>query len=175
MHSFSNGGGYQVNEFAKEWKKRHGGTMLMPMRVQILDSSPTKAPWMKSHAAISAGLPRTLFWRWFGGLLVHVLLLCTWVADVVMWRERKMVVLCRELNDEKVFDNKVPRVYLYSRTDQMVGFEEADEHADEARAKGWDVEKVVFEKSAHCGHVREDEGKYWKAVMGAWERGRRAE
>ncbi|RMZ67903.1 indole-diterpene biosynthesis [Pyrenophora seminiperda CCB06] len=174
VHSFSNGGGNQVNEFAKAWKRRFDGEK-MPMRAQILDSSPTKGPWMKSHAAISAGLPQSTFWRWFGGALVHLLLVCTFVADVVMWRENKMVVLCRELNDERVFDVRVPRVYLYSRADQMVGFEEADEHADIARAKGWDVDKVVFEKSSHCGHVREDEGKYWKAILVAWEKGRRAE
>ena len=173
VHSFSNGGGNQVNEFAKAWKQRFGAKLAM--RVQVLDSSPTKGPWMKSHAAISAGLPRSLFWSWFGGALVHLLLVCTFVGDWIRWRENKMVVLCRELNDEHVFDNRVPRVYLYSRADQMVGFEEADEHADIARAKGWEVEKVVFEKSAHCGHVREDEGKYWKAILEAWERGPRVE
>ncbi|KAE8857044.1 hypothetical protein PTNB29_08111 [Pyrenophora teres f. teres] len=173
VHSFSNGGGNQVNEFAKAWKKRFGQDGKMPMRVQIMDSSPTKAPWMKSHAAISAGLPRTLFWKWFGGVLVHLLLVCTYLADLVMRRENKMVVLCRQLNDEDVFDRRVPRVYLYSKADQMVGFEEVEAHAEEARAKGWEVDKVVFEKSAHCGHVREDEGRYWKAVLGAWERGRR--
>jgi hypothetical protein len=171
VHSFSNGGGNQVNEFAKAWKNKYQTTM--PMRVQILDSSPTKGPWMKSHAAITASLPRTTFWSWFGGALVHLLLVCTFVANLVMRRENKMVIICRELNDETVFDNGVPRLYLYSRADTMVGFEEADEHADIATAKGWDVTKVQFEKSSHCGHVREDEGKYWSAVMSAWKTGPR--
>ena len=85
-----------------------------------------------------------------------------------------MVIICKELNDEKVFDLRVPRVYLYSRADTMVGFEEADEHADIAKVKGWDVTKVQFENSAHCGHVREDEAKYWAAVSEAWNVGPRA-
>ncbi|EMD92792.1 hypothetical protein COCC4DRAFT_197308 [Bipolaris maydis ATCC 48331] len=171
VHSFSNGGGNQVNEFAKAWNKRFGTKM--PMRAQILDSSPTKGPWMKSHAAIAASLPKTLFWRWFGGALVHVLILLTWLVVFVRRKENKMIVICRELNDEAVFDNRVPRVYLYSRADTMVGFEEADEHADIAKSKGWDVTKVQFEKSAHCGHVREDEDKYWAAVLEAWKKGPR--
>lgn len=170
-HSFSNGGGNQINEFAKAWKKQFG--TLLPMRTQILDSSPTKGPWMKSHAAISASLPKTTLWRWFGGALVHLLLAATFVVNTLLGRENKMVVLCRELNDEKMFDVSVPRVYLYSRADEMVGFEEADEHADIAIAKGWDVTKVQFEKSAHCGHVREDEAKYWGAIMEAWKAGPR--
>ncbi|CAN9313627.1 unnamed protein product [Alternaria alternata] len=109
VHSFSNGGGNQVNEFAKAWKKKYG--TVLPMRAQILDSSPTKGPWMKSHAAISASLPKS--------------------------------------------------------------FEEADEHADIAKAKGWDVTKVQFEKSPHCGHIREDQRKYWTAVVVAWTKGPR--
>ncbi|EOA83436.1 hypothetical protein ACJQWK_00433 [Exserohilum turcicum] len=173
VHSFSNGGGNQVNEFAKAWKKKFGAKM--PMRAQILDSSPTKGPWMKSHAAISASLPRTLFWAWVGGALVHLFLACTWLADLIRRKENTMVVLCRELNDETVYDNSVPRVYLYSRADMMVGFEEADEHAEIAMSKGWDVTKVHFEKSAHCGHIREDANKYWAAVMEAWKKGPRDE
>jgi hypothetical protein len=171
VHSFSNGGGNQINEFAKSWKQQFG--TMMPMRIQVLDSSPTKGPWMKSHAAIAASLPRSWFWRWFGGALVHLLLVCTFVVWTVIGKENKMVILCRQLNDETVFDNTVPRVYLYSRADQMVGFEEADEHADIAESKGWDVTRVQFEKSAHCGHVREDETKYWATIMEAWRRGPR--
>jgi hypothetical protein len=152
VHSFSNGGGNQINELAKTWKAQFG-TML-PMRIQVLDSCPTKAPWM--------------FWKWFGGALVHLLLLCTAIAWTLTGKDNKGIVLCRQLNDTMVFDNTVPRVYLYSHTDVMVGFEEVDEHADTARSKGWDVTKVQFEKSAHCGHVREDEKKYWAAILEAW-------
>lgn len=169
VHSWSNGGGYQVNEMAKAWLAQHGERL--PMRAQILDSAPTKGPWMQSHAAMTASFPRTMFWRWFGGLAAHLLLLATYVVNFVRRKENRMVVLCRELNDERVFDRGVPRVYLYSRADLMVGFDEVDEHANAARAKGWDVTKVQFEKSAHCGHVREDEGKYWGAIMEAWKKG----
>ena len=84
-----------------------------------------------------------------------------------------MVVLCRELNDPEVFDRAVPRLYLYSRADSMVGVEEVEEHAEIAMGKGWDVTKVRFEKSTHCSHVREDEGRYWGAVMEAWKKGPR--
>ncbi|KAF2821359.1 hypothetical protein CC86DRAFT_103083 [Ophiobolus disseminans] len=171
VHSFSNGGGNQLNEFAKAWKERFGTKM--PMRIQVLDSSPTKGPWMKTHAAIAVSLPRTLFWRWFGGALVHLLLAGYFIVNTALGNANKNLVLCGELNDENVFNMDVPRVYLYSRADEMVGFEEADEHAKTAESKGWDVTRVHFEKSAHCGHVREDEVKYWAAIMEAWKKGPR--
>ena len=169
VHSFSNGGGNQVNEFAKAWKQKHRG--MMPMAAQIMDSSPTKGPWMQSHAAITAGLPKSFFWRIFGSAMVHLLLVATFVFYVATRRENKMVILCRELNDERVFDKRVPRLYLYSRADKMVGFDEVEEHAAIAKGKGWDVTMVQFENSAHCGHVREDEAKYWASVVQAWEAG----
>ena len=104
-----------------------------------------------------------------GMLLVHVLLLGSFLVNVAREKENKMVVLCREMNDESAFDNSVPRVYLYSRVDEMVGCEEVEEHAAIAKRKGWDVTMVRFEKSAHCGHVREDEQKYWGAILEAWK------
>jgi hypothetical protein len=171
VHSFSNGGANQINEFAKAWKAQYG--TMVPMRIHVFDSSPTKGTWMKSHAAISASLPKSLFWRLFGGLMVHLLLVCTFVVWTAMRKENKAIIICRELNDETIFDKKVPRVYLYSRADQMVGPEEVEDHSGIAAAKGWDVTRVVFEKSPHCGHVREDEAKYWAAVMEAWKAGPR--
>lgn len=169
-HSFSNGGGNQINEFAKAWKHKYGSKL--PMRVQVMDSSPTKGPWMKSYAAISAGLPRTWIWKWFGGLLVHMLLLGSFLVNLIKQKENQMVVLCREMNDESVFDRDVPRVYLYSLVDEMVGCKEVEEHAAIASRKGWNVKMVRFKKSAHCGHIREDEDKYWNAILETWKSGR---
>jgi hypothetical protein len=171
VHSFSNGGANQINEFSKAWKAQYGTTV--PMRIHAFDSSPTKGTWMKSHAAISASLPKSLFWRVFGGLMVHLLLVSTFLVWTAMWKENKAVVICREMNDEKLFDKKVPRVYLYSRADQMVGPEEVEDHSGIAAAKGWDVTRVVFKNSPHCGHIREDEAKYWAAIMQAWKAGPR--
>ncbi|CAN9323041.1 unnamed protein product [Alternaria alternata] len=69
--------------------------------------------------------------------------------------------------------NEFAKAWKKNKADQMVGFEEADEHADIAKAKGWDVTKVQFEKSPHCGHIREDQRKYWTAVVVAWTKGPR--
>jgi hypothetical protein len=170
-HSFSNGGGNQLNEFAKAWRARFGSKM--PMRIQALDSSPTKGPYMTMHRAVVLGLPRTLFWRIFGSAIVHIGLLFYVLVVTLQGGENKHITIGRELNDENVFDTAVPRVYLFSRADEMVTFEEVEEHVAIAESKGWSVEKVMFEKSPHCGHVREDEAKYWAAIMEAWKMGPR--
>ncbi|KAF2651585.1 indole-diterpene biosynthesis protein-like protein PaxU [Lophiostoma macrostomum CBS 122681] len=168
-HSFSNGGANQLAEFAKAWKRREG--TLMPMRAQIVDSAPGKGGWLRSHAAIMYSLPQTLLWRWFGWLAIHLMIASIFAYNKVTGAEHKFLVLWRELNDPTIFDARTPRVYLYSKVDKMVGDDEVEEHADAAIAMGRDVVKVRFENSPHAGHVREDEGKYWGAVMGAWKRG----
>jgi hypothetical protein len=169
VHSFSNGGGTLLVEFAKMWVKRKGAPL--PMRAQVMDSAPGKGGWKRSYAAIAVSLPRNLFTRVFGGVAIWGFLVCVFVWNTVLGKENAMVVMARLLNDAELFDVRAPRVYLYSKVDAMVGFEEVEEHVAAAERAGRRVRAVCFEGSAHAGHVREDEGRYWGAVMEAWNRG----
>ncbi|KAJ3537974.1 hypothetical protein NM208_g6103 [Fusarium decemcellulare] len=70
----------------------------------------------------------------------------------------------KRLNDETLVDLRVPRLYLYSKVDELVDWEAVASHGLEARKKGYHVEEVVFQNSAHCAHLQEDARKYWDAV-----------
>jgi hypothetical protein len=167
IHSFSNGGANQLVEFAKAYKTAHG--TVLPCRAQILDSSPGNGGnYWRSYLAIKHGLPKTLFFRLFGWLIVHAFLGLTGLFWILSRQPNNIIQIGRHLNGPELFDRRVPRVYLYSKKDEVIGPEEVEEHADDAQKKGWQVRKVVFESSPHAGHVREDEGKYWGAVMQAW-------
>ncbi|KAF2743065.1 indole-diterpene biosynthesis protein-like protein PaxU [Sporormia fimetaria CBS 119925] len=166
-HNFSNGGSTMLVSFAQLWLQKTGTTL--PLRTHVIDSAPGKGGWKRSHAAIYVSLPRNIFTRLFGSIAVHFLLFLHFLFDKLTRRENRMVVLGRLLNDARLFDTKTPRVYLYSRKDLMVGDDEVEEHADQAAAMGRWVTKVRFENSAHAGHIMEDQGRYWEAVMGAWE------
>jgi len=172
VHSFSNGGGNQLNEFAKAWREREGS--ILPMRAQMMDSSPGPGSWRRTHAAILESLPRTWLWRLFGSVALHLVLFLVFAFNTLTGRENRMLVMCRETNDASIFDVRTPRVYLYSKADLMVKDDEVEEHADQAEAQGWAVKRVRFEKSPHAGHIREDAGRYWKAVLEAWETGPRS-
>jgi hypothetical protein len=169
LHSSSNGGGKQVVEFAKGWVEAYNS--LLPIRCQILDSGPGLGTWMKSHAAVTASFPKSILWRYLGSAAVHVLFALVFVFNNVTGSENDMVVMSRLLNDPEIFDNRVPRVYLYSKVDQMVDWTEIEDHADQAMGKGWEVERVRFEKSPHVGHILEDGERYWGAVMQGWQKG----
>ncbi|OBZ72747.1 Transmembrane protein 53-B [Grifola frondosa] len=62
----------------------------------------------------------------------------------------------------------IPRLYLFSKEDVVVRFEFVQAHADEARSRGYDVRTVVFERSAHASHAKEEPERYWGAVAQIW-------
>jgi len=167
VHSFSNGGSNQMTELAKAWVKCEGSPF--PMRAQVLDSAPGKGGWRRSHAAMAMELPRAWIWKLIGSACIHLFLGSLFVYDLLAGKENMMTVMRRQLDDPSIFDVRAPRVYLYSKGDAMVGDDEVEEHAEGAERRGWKVTRVRFEKSPHAGHLREDEGRYWAAVMDAWE------
>ncbi|KAF2714709.1 hypothetical protein K504DRAFT_456904 [Pleomassaria siparia CBS 279.74] len=171
VHHSSNGGGIQAVEFAKGWKTQYDE--VLPMRAQIVDSGPGRGDWKRSHAAISQSLPKSGFWKMFGSAVIHLGLAFIFIFNKLAMRgnDNMMVAMSQEMNDPGIFNSRTPRVYLYSKADRMVKWEDVEGHADEAATKGWDVKKVRFETSPHVGHILEDEGKYWGAIADAWESG----
>jgi hypothetical protein len=109
-------------------------------------------------------LPKNPFVRLLGAALVHVVLAALFVVDKLGFGNA--VSYARErLNDEALFELKMPRLYIYSKVDEMVRWSDVYDHAEDARRKGYKrVSEVVFDHSGHCAHLREDEDKYWKAV-----------
>jgi hypothetical protein len=61
-----------------------------------------------------------------------------------------------------------PRLYLFSRKDQLVSWQEVARHAEIAKERGMDVHCELFEESAHVAHVRVEPEKYWSSVQEVW-------
>ncbi|KAF2198779.1 hypothetical protein GQ43DRAFT_443043 [Delitschia confertaspora ATCC 74209] len=166
VHSFSNGGANQLSHFAKSYKQATG--TVLPMRAQVLDCSPGIGGYVVSHRAIVLGLPKTILFRLFGEIVIHVFLVAIWLTRTLTGRRNPMLPLRERLNDPNLLDQRAPRVYLYSKEDELVPPGEVDDHAKEAEEKGWKVRKVLFQTSPHCGLLKEDAEGYWSAVMDVW-------
>ncbi len=74
----------------------------------------------------------------------------------------------RSLNDEKLFGKEGRRLYVYSTGDDMVRWQDVEEHAEEAREKGYAVDLEKFGKSGHAAHLILDPERYWRAVERVW-------
>ena len=62
------------------------------------------------------------------------------------------------------------RLYLYSKEDELISWEDVQGFSDQSESLGWQVEREMFVGSGHVGHMRMHPEQYWAAVKGAWER-----
>ncbi|KAF9266431.1 hypothetical protein L218DRAFT_985576 [Marasmius fiardii PR-910] len=67
-------------------------------------------------------------------------------------------------------DLNTPRVYLYSRRDELVPWKEVEEHVKKAKARGLNVEEEVFETAPHVALARTEPERYWEVVKRTWGR-----
>lgn len=77
----------------------------------------------------------------------------------------EMVVMRKEHTAEQV---KGRISYIWSKADKYMEWRDIVGHAEEAKAKEWVVKSEEFEGSAHCGHLRLDEGRYKGIVKDMW-------
>ena len=66
-------------------------------------------------------------------------------------------------------DLQTPRLYVFSKEDQLVPWKVVQQHADTAKASGLNVRCEVYEESAHVAHMRLDPKRYWASVQDLWE------
>jgi hypothetical protein len=50
----------------------------------------------------------------------------------------------------------------------MVDWIDVHSHAEKARNKGWDVEEIIFEDTAHVNHMAKHEERYLTVVNSVW-------
>lgn len=63
-----------------------------------------------------------------------------------------------------------PRLYVYSKKDNMTLSKYVESHIKEANLLGLDVTIERFENSSHVAHARQDPDRYWGAVRKVWSR-----
>ncbi|KAN0074837.1 Eukaryotic protein of unknown function (DUF829) domain containing protein [Elaphomyces granulatus] len=167
LHSFSSGGATAVFLIAKTYQTRTGQPL--PISKAIFDSSPGTAGYASTVRAFSVTLPKNIIAWGIGAAFLRVLFGIWFFVETVTARENIVDVVRKGLNNEKLFAAKVARLYIYSRKDEMIRWQDVEAHADEAHAKGYKVEKVRYLDSVHAGHLLQDEGRYWSAVTRLWD------
>ncbi|KAF2816086.1 DUF829-domain-containing protein [Mytilinidion resinicola] len=170
LQTMSNGGAYQISKVAEVFKETEG--LPLPVNAIIVDSAPGKDSISGSTRAFMLGLPKSWIVQTIGAVVMYGVMVFSVVAQTLTWQEQIVTGLRKNLLDKSLFNPSASRCYIYSKADEMVWWKDVQEHASEARATGWhNVEEVVFESSAHCGHMRTHEKEYWDAVLTTWKTG----
>ena len=179
LHMFSNGGTNTATQFFFVLNERLRSPL--PLIGMLYDSCPAKGTYWKDHRAMVYSLPKDVITRTLGNMIVHIILLMLH-TEIACGLENPSSLLRRTLLDEKnIIGAWEPSsgeaatggagrsCYLYSKSDHMVDWTDVRDHAAEARSKGWQVEEVMFDGSAHCGHFQKDEETYVKAMERMWQ------
>ena len=165
LHIFSNGGMSSTTNLLRVLRSRMGEPLAL--KGLIFDSCPGKgASYWQTFNAIIISFPKSIVWRFLGALLTHCFLIflvvyvaCGHENPVTMWRRAPLE------------ESRPARgaLYLSSREDRMIDWTDIEQHANEARTKGWRVKQILFEGSGHCAHLATDERRYVEAVKSIWE------
>jgi len=161
LHGFSNGGAVTISQLLCALPSSNRQNTFSAL---VLDSCPGRGTYERTAKGMIVTLPKNPVVRLLGTALVHMVLVVFFVLDKLGFGNAVSTVRQR-LNDKTLFELRMPRVYIYSKADEMVHWDDVHDHADDARRKGYErLVEVVFDRSGHCAHIREDEDKYWKAV-----------
>ncbi len=174
IHAMSNTGAINfaatLNEYLHQYKKA------MPHTLFVTDSTPggTNLTWAnlkRWSRAMALGTASWFPWPFvftqsIWGLFLLFNQLYLWV------RRRKHAGAWSRVaaNDASYATKSAQRLYMYSKEDDLIGYEDIEEHAVEARAKGYAVSTKSFEGSGHVGHMRMHPEEYWATIGESWQR-----
>lgn len=97
--------------------------------------------------------------------VVYMVLWANWTWEKICRIEPSGIWASRVINDLAVVPVESHRLYMYSREDEIIWWEDLVQAADEAKALGYRAELRVFEGLPHVGHMRLHPEHYWKAVF----------
>ncbi|KAL4875324.1 hypothetical protein BJY04DRAFT_164940 [Aspergillus karnatakaensis] len=171
LHVFSHGGSNIAIQLILSMQdpKHPSGRHRLPLQGIIFDSCPGDTTFMRNYQASvyslpSAPLPIQLVNR---ALLFPAIGVITGLQALGI--TSSISAMQKQLNDSSVVSARVPRLYLFSKADTTIHWEEIQTHLDDARVRGYTVASVVFNSSPHCALIVEDEKRYWGAVQQFWE------
>lgn len=172
VHVWSNGGSNSL------WGIRRQSSVF-PQYKLIMDSCPGQFHYKATFTAFSLTIP----YPWLRRLLAPLIhAMCCW-----FWIRLRLPKLSKAIggmggggplrlsadshNDPKLLGTDLGRTYIYSDEDALVPSADVEEHAKEAKERGFSVRMEKFRGSQHVAHAKKDPERYWRAVRETWNQG----
>ena len=167
VHLFSNAGAYKLRELAYAYQRTTGSRISFDSL--ILDSSPGRPHWLNSATAMKSNLPKVFIVRIVGIFIIYAYLFYLWLKYKLFGILPISQHIWDALNKETLIDPTANRLYIASRSDDMIEFDDVEAHRDVARQKGWRARLEEFVGSKHVAHPLVDKERYWRLVREHWE------
>lgn len=165
FHTFSNGGTNNATQLLIVL--RHRLQHALPVTGILCDSGPARGTYRKSFHSMLLSLPKGLFWKFVGPVIILFVTNTLFASQLIGW-EKPERIYRRTLLDAQFVDCK--RIcYAFSKADTHVDWDDITSHADEARAKRWEVRELEFEGTPHCNHISQYPIEYLDAMERVWK------
>lgn len=141
------------------------------LSVLILDSSPGTVQSLAHVIRVFTAQIQNPIIRIVVAILVASIVIVMQTVDGVLRRPHLLDLLREWLLKPDLLPwmiRDTPRLYLYSKADDMVSWKDVEEHATTAVSKGLNVSVECFEDTPHVAHARKYPDRYWAAVKKLW-------
>lgn len=174
VHAMSNTGAVNYASLLNIYQQVYNRSM--PHDLIVMDSTPggtdfTRANLARWSRAMALGTAGWFPWPFAVTQAIWAFSLCiNQVIGMIRRSEHAGAWARKAVNDTKFQTNATRRLYMYSKEDDLIGWEDIEDHVAEGRTLGWKSDVAVFEGSGHVQHMRVFGDKYWKYILDSWQR-----
>jgi hypothetical protein len=136
----------------------------------ILDSCPSNGGTKETQKAFTTAIRNPILKR-IAAIVITLLLYFGWIMTK-LGSTPPLEVTKKILNQPKLlpwFTKATARLYIYSKTDELMPPGDVEGHAELAKRNGLQVRLEKYDESPHVAHARTDPVRYWNAVKQLWE------
>lgn len=173
LHAMSNTGGIFVAAAVVAYQRRHGTDQQFPHTLLVCDSTPGSLDFASQvgrwSRAMAVGTAKYFPWPF---VVTHGLwyafLWANWAWEWMKGSEPSGVWATRVMLDKNIASGEAPRLYLYSKEDEIIWWEDLEQAVAKVRELGWKTDLEMFEGSPHVGHMRLHPEQYWNKIVECW-------
>ncbi|KAI0200824.1 hypothetical protein F4808DRAFT_460337 [Astrocystis sublimbata] len=174
MHIMSNTGGIYAAATLNAYRERHGEDAVLPHHLCVSDSTPGglnfgSEIWRWSRA-MAMGVPKwiPLPFKFTQALCAAFLSMANYLA-LALGIEPAGPQSARIFVEHAYATPRALRLFCYSKEDDLIHWEDLEEHANIAQGKGYQTVLEEFKGSPHVGHMRMHPEQYWSTILRCWE------
>lgn len=175
VHVFSNAGSTMLyhlyTAYAKTASPDAPKSSVLPLHATVFDSTPAAFTYQTLLQGILDGAPSAAA-RLAVTPIAYLYVALVWTAVTVLRVPDHIGDLAPRAHNDPARVHEARRVYIYSPADRITPAKGVERHADEAEARGFSVQREVFDGSGHVQHARKHADRYWRVVNQTWERAR---
>ncbi|KAK3360464.1 hypothetical protein B0T25DRAFT_448780 [Lasiosphaeria hispida] len=170
-HVMSNTGGINFASTLNAYLRRHSTTL--PHRMLVCDSTPGSVDFMSNlmpwSRAMALGVASWFPWpfvvtQFLAGGFLATLHGMGWVLG----RTSAAEFSTGAVSDPAFSTTAARKLYLYSKEDDIIYWEDIEAHAALSRERGYAVDAEMFDGTTHVGHMRKHPEQYWAAIARTW-------